>query len=162
VHRETQACLQQFAVASREEITAHIYELDREWDIERRLQANASLLALSGIVLVTFVKSRIVLARYFLLVGPRAAFMGVWRHFHRGSNFWILTLFGSGYAGLGATVSQKVVGYPGRRILVFCSMLSRDGVRRCRSSAGWGHAQQRRFTARNTLQRPYVGISSGS
>ena len=39
--RETQACLQQFAVVSREEITAHIYELDREWDIERRLQANA-------------------------------------------------------------------------------------------------------------------------
>jgi hypothetical protein len=27
--------------------------------------------------------------------------MGVWRHFHGGSNFWILTLFGSGYAGLG-------------------------------------------------------------
>jgi hypothetical protein len=37
----------------------------------------------------------------FWRVGPRAAFMGVWRHFHRGSNFWILTLFGSGYAGLG-------------------------------------------------------------
>src|ERR1035438_1056234 len=53
-------------------------------------------------VFSTFVvKSRIVLARYFLRVGPRAAFMGVWRHFHRGSNFWILTLFGSGYAGLG-------------------------------------------------------------
>ena len=27
--------------------------------------------------------------------------MGVWRHFHEGSNFRILTLFGSGYAGLG-------------------------------------------------------------
>src|ERR1017187_4851004 len=47
------------------------------------------------------VKSCIVLARYFLRVGPRAVFMGVWRHFHEGSNFWILTLFGSGYAGLG-------------------------------------------------------------
>src|SRR5450631_3853633 len=47
------------------------------------------------------VKSCIVLARYFLRVGSRAAFTGVWRHFHRGPNFWILTLFGSGYAGLG-------------------------------------------------------------
>lgn len=57
VDRETQACLQHFAAASREEITAHIYELDREWDMERRLQANASLLALSGIVLgATFSK----------------------------------------------------------------------------------------------------------
>ena len=52
--------------------------------------------------LSTFVvKSCIVLARYFLRVGPRAVFMGVWRHFHEGFNFWILTLFGSGYAGLG-------------------------------------------------------------
>ena len=26
--------------------------------------------------------------------------MGLWRHFARGSNFWNLALFGSGYAGL--------------------------------------------------------------
>jgi hypothetical protein len=51
VDRETQACLERFATASRDEITAHIHELDREWDMERRLQANASLLALSGVVI---------------------------------------------------------------------------------------------------------------
>jgi hypothetical protein len=51
VDRETQACLDRFATASRDEITAHINELDREWDVERRLQANASLLALSGVIL---------------------------------------------------------------------------------------------------------------
>jgi len=57
VDRETQACLDRFATASRDEITAHIHELDREWDIERRLQANASFLALSGVVLgATFSK----------------------------------------------------------------------------------------------------------
>jgi hypothetical protein len=51
VDRETQECLSRFASASRDEITAHINELDREWDVERRLQANASLLAFSGVVL---------------------------------------------------------------------------------------------------------------
>ena len=54
------------------------------------------------VLISTFVvKSCIVLARYFLRVGPRATSTGLWRHFHRDSNFWILTLFGSGYAGLG-------------------------------------------------------------
>lgn len=51
IDRNTQACLERFANASREEVTAHINELDREWDMERRLQANASVLALSGIIL---------------------------------------------------------------------------------------------------------------
>ena len=51
IDRDTQACIARFATASRDEITAHINELDREWDMERRLQANASLLALSGVIL---------------------------------------------------------------------------------------------------------------
>jgi putative addiction module component (TIGR02574 family) len=34
--------------------------------------------------------------------------MGVWRHFHEGSNFWILTLFGSGYAGLGDSAMSNL------------------------------------------------------
>lgn len=51
VDRETQECLTLLANASPQEITAHINELDREWDVERRLQANASLLALSGVIL---------------------------------------------------------------------------------------------------------------
>jgi hypothetical protein len=58
IDRNTQACLERFAKASREEITAHINELDREWDIERRLQANASVLALSGVILGATVSKR--------------------------------------------------------------------------------------------------------
>jgi hypothetical protein len=51
VDRATKACLQTFANAGPKEITRHIEELDREWDVERRLQANASILALSGVLL---------------------------------------------------------------------------------------------------------------
>ncbi len=51
VDEETRRCLQHYAGANREDILAHISELDREWDIERYLQANASLLALSGVLL---------------------------------------------------------------------------------------------------------------
>jgi hypothetical protein len=51
IDREAQACIERFSAASRDEITSHINELDREWDMERRLQANASLLALSGVIL---------------------------------------------------------------------------------------------------------------
>jgi hypothetical protein len=48
--------------------------------------------------------------------------MGVWRHFHEGFNFWILTLFGSGYAGLGLGdvmkdfVGEGVIGEDDRRL----------------------------------------------
>src|SRR5208337_706095 len=41
------------------------------------------------------------LARNFSRCASRSIFMGLWRHFARGSNFWNLALFGSGYAGLG-------------------------------------------------------------
>lgn len=43
--------IHQHARATPEEISARLRELDREWDIERTLQANASTLALSGIIL---------------------------------------------------------------------------------------------------------------
>lgn len=39
------------SVQSREEITRRIEELDREWDIERWLECNASFLAFSGLLL---------------------------------------------------------------------------------------------------------------
>lgn len=51
VDRATKACLQTLANAGPKEITRHIEELDREWDVERRLQANASIVALSGVIL---------------------------------------------------------------------------------------------------------------
>ena len=33
--------------------------------------------------------------------------MGVWMHLQEGSNFWILTLFGSGSAGLGLLLARR-------------------------------------------------------
>ena len=41
----------EYETRSAPEITRRIEELDREWDIERVLQTNASVLALSGLVL---------------------------------------------------------------------------------------------------------------
>jgi hypothetical protein len=64
--------------------------------------------------------------------------MGVWRHFHEGSNFWILTLFGSGYAGLGKSYSplsfdltravpdQLQRPRPKEAFLATCTLHSRD------------------------------------
>jgi hypothetical protein len=51
VDRETHRCLQSLADADRETVTRHIDQLDREWDVERYLQTNASILALSGVIL---------------------------------------------------------------------------------------------------------------
>ena len=44
-------CVRSLENADRETITRHIDQLDREWDIERVLQTNASILAFSGIML---------------------------------------------------------------------------------------------------------------
>jgi hypothetical protein len=51
VDRDSVACVRSLAGADRETIARHIEELDREWDVERYLQTNASILALSGVVL---------------------------------------------------------------------------------------------------------------
>jgi hypothetical protein len=51
VDRETRGCLESLATADRETIARHIDELEREWDVERTLETNASILALSGVVL---------------------------------------------------------------------------------------------------------------
>jgi hypothetical protein len=44
-------CVETLADADRETISRHIDQLDREWDVERVLQTNASILALSGVML---------------------------------------------------------------------------------------------------------------
>ena len=46
------------AISSPETIDARLRELDREWDIERVLEMNASLLALTGVVLGKFVNRK--------------------------------------------------------------------------------------------------------
>jgi hypothetical protein len=51
VDRDAFECVRSLENADRETITNHIDQLEREWDIERILQTNASILALSGIML---------------------------------------------------------------------------------------------------------------
>ena len=51
VDRETVECLQAFQTADRETTGEHIHELEREWDVERYLQTNASILTLGGVLL---------------------------------------------------------------------------------------------------------------
>ncbi len=50
IHREILASLDYFA-AHKGEIPVRLRELDKEWDIERAIEANASVLALTGIAL---------------------------------------------------------------------------------------------------------------
>lgn len=59
-----------FEGASRTEITKRIAELDREWDVERVLEMNASALALTGVVLAA-TKS----PRWLLLSGGVLGFL---------------------------------------------------------------------------------------
>jgi len=54
-----------------------------------------------GVISTYVMESCAFLARNFSRCASRSIFMGLWRHFARGSNFWNLALFGSGYAGLG-------------------------------------------------------------
>ena len=51
IDRESMQCLRSLQSADRETISRHIDQLDREWDIERVLQTNASILALTGTML---------------------------------------------------------------------------------------------------------------
>ncbi|GEM_PF-448658 len=51
IDRELRQRLTLYANQSPETISARIHELDREWDIERYLEANASTIALTGVVL---------------------------------------------------------------------------------------------------------------
>jgi len=51
IDRQTAATLLAFATKSEGALTVKIDQLEREWDIERLLQTNASVLALLGVVL---------------------------------------------------------------------------------------------------------------
>lgn len=58
IDRRTEAGVQRYVGASRDEILKRIEELDREWDIERALEVNASSLALTGLALGVTVDRR--------------------------------------------------------------------------------------------------------
>jgi hypothetical protein len=55
---------------SAEEITCRLEELQKEWDIEKTLEVNASSLALTGILLGTFINKK-----WFLLPGIVTGFL---------------------------------------------------------------------------------------
>lgn len=59
-----------YSTQPKEVISRRIHQLEREWDIERWLETNASSLALSGLVL-GFTKSR----KYLLLTGTVLSFL---------------------------------------------------------------------------------------
>ena len=68
--RETEDRIGYYATRSREEITNRIRELDREWDMERLLETNASALAFCGIALAA-THSR----RWLIVPGIVSAFL---------------------------------------------------------------------------------------
>jgi len=57
IGRETEKRVAHFA-AHPDEIGSRLHELDREWDVERTLEANASTLAFTGVVLGATVDKR--------------------------------------------------------------------------------------------------------
>ena len=57
IRRETEASVAWYA-GRPEEIDRRLAELEREWDIERTLEANGSVLALTGLTLATFSSRR--------------------------------------------------------------------------------------------------------
>ena len=61
INRERQAEIQaslRYHAARPQEIPARLAELDREWDIERAIEANAATVALAGLALAAFVDRR--------------------------------------------------------------------------------------------------------
>jgi hypothetical protein len=58
IDNETRASLQVLASAKDDAIERHLETLDGEWDVERLLMTNASILALSGLALGTLVDRR--------------------------------------------------------------------------------------------------------
>lgn len=58
IDKEMERRIKFFAAQDKETISERIAELDREWDIERSLETNAAVAALTGMVLGAFVSRR--------------------------------------------------------------------------------------------------------
>ncbi len=58
IREQSHRSVARYAGASKQELTRRIEELDREWDIERTLEANAAALACTGAVLALTVNRR--------------------------------------------------------------------------------------------------------
>ena len=61
IRRQTEENVARYAQAGREAIDRRLAELDREWDIERTLEANAASIGLLGLGLGTFVDRRLLI-----------------------------------------------------------------------------------------------------
>jgi hypothetical protein len=59
IHRQTERNLAHFAGKGRNQINRRLEELDREWDVERVLEANAASIAFLGLGLGAFVDRRL-------------------------------------------------------------------------------------------------------
>ena len=70
IDNQTRENIEAYSIASKEMLQARIEDLDREWDIERTLELNASLVALAGVVLAATVNKR-----WLLLPGLVTAFL---------------------------------------------------------------------------------------
>jgi hypothetical protein len=69
IDHQTDINVHHYKGTSRTEILERIQMLDKEWDIERVLEVNASTLALSGLILGLTKKSKMVLpARHYFAV----------------------------------------------------------------------------------------------
>ncbi len=70
IDNQTRENIEAYSIASKEMLQARIEDLDREWDIERTLELNASLVALAGVILAATVNRR-----WLLLPGLVTAFL---------------------------------------------------------------------------------------
>ena len=77
IRRQTVANLSRYRGATRAEIERRLEELDREWDIERAIEANAATVVLAGLTLGAFVDRR-------FLVLPAAASLFLLQHSAQG------------------------------------------------------------------------------
>ncbi|MCB5186777.1 DUF2892 domain-containing protein [Methylobacillus caricis] len=58
IDRQTDCNIEKYAALSEDEIRGRILELDKEWDIERVLEINASTIALTGLALGVVVNKK--------------------------------------------------------------------------------------------------------
>ena len=70
IYREMRVRVAECYALSDEEIDARIRELEREWDIERTLEANAATVILTGLALGSFANRR-----WYLLSAAAAGFL---------------------------------------------------------------------------------------
>ncbi len=70
IDREMRQNLRHYAKASPEDIRKRIAELDKEWDVERTLELNASAIAFTGVILAATVNKK-----WLILPGIVTAFL---------------------------------------------------------------------------------------